>query len=179
MWWYINRQWIKIFDDTGAKPDSELQKPVQWYLDRVGSLLYIKTAVVKVRIGTMLLGSSDSSHSRRFKTRLYSLVDSLGRCVGEISTSQHVADKMGTRDLDCVNLSQGRCPTTVDPAIEYIPTTTNPEGNLMKLTRSSWVILNILLIEWDGEVARRVASGKIMQTYWNMNSEGDRWVFLG
>lgn len=42
---------------------------------------------------------------------------------------------------------------------------------------ASWYVRNVMLVEWDGDVALRVATGQIIKSAWGNREK--RWVYLG
>jgi hypothetical protein len=59
----------------------------------------------------------------------------------------------------------------------YIPKNTSGEDGPRNKPASSWKVINVMLVDWKGDVAFRVAVGQIISAAWNEKTM--RLIYLG
>lgn len=81
----------------------------------------------------------------------------------------------------CIALSSGLALDGAEPASAFVPTKETESWNVIHRTlvpRRHWHVVNVMMIEWRGEIAERVAIGKVMELAWTQNWN-KKWMLLG
>ena len=170
-------------------------KFVQEKLNRCDALLYFKTEILNFDIRAdflQRLPDQDWNEQQIY----HEIVDRKGGCVGEVLAPFHMAFPGACRRRDFLPLSWGKGMEHVNIAQQYIP----KEFRMVKYpgnedldgsTPSSqyevavpqmwdkWLVTNVMLVEWDEGIARRVGIGKIIATAWISHEAPREWVFVG
>jgi hypothetical protein len=161
-----------LFGSKKTTPHS-LSQNARQLLKSTGTLLSFRTSVCVIRIG------EPTSKQKISKDALqtYYLMDNNHHRVGKVWTCAHVA--RSPRKHNFIALSSRRTGIAISSAVDdvYIPKNTSGEDGPRNKPASSWKVINVMLVDWKGDVAFRVAVGQIISAAWNEKTM--RLIYLG
>jgi hypothetical protein len=161
-----------LFGSKKTTADS-LSKNARQLLKSSGTLLSFETSICIIRIG-------EATHEQNISDdalQTYYLMDSQRYRVGKIWTCDRVA--RSRRDHQFIALSSRKTGIAIKDAVAdmHIPKVSDGNGGTRNLLVTSWKAINVMLVDWKGDVAFRVAVGQVISTAWN--EETTKLVYLG
>ena len=152
-----------------------LSKNARQLLRSSGTMLSFQTSLG-------VLGIGEATNKQSFPEdalQSYYLMDSQRRHIGKVWTCDRVA--RARRKHHFIALSSRSTGTDIDGAVAglYIPRSSDDEGNYSDDPSHSWTVTNVMLVEWSGDVAFRVALGQVISRAWSWDKRTTRLVFLG
>lgn len=157
-------------------------------------LLYFRTFFVRVQIGGRDHSVDyDVDHDvddiqRPLEIRQYRLTDGWNGCLGYIRMSEAVKQDYVQKHPDYVTLcwSRGYNGPSIDkryvPVRQEIKTNSDDKQYTMnfELPESEFLVAHVMLVDWIGGVAHRVAVGAIVEPAWSkFRWKRPHWVLLG
>jgi hypothetical protein len=135
--------------------------------------LSFETSICVIRIGEAIYEENIPDDA----LQTYYLMDSQRYRVGKIWTCDRVA--RSRRDHQFIALSSRKTGIAIKDAVAdmHIPKGSDGNGGSKNLPATNWKAINVMLVDWKGDVAFRVAVGQVISTAWN--EEATKLVYLG
>lgn len=150
-----------------------LSKNARQLLKSSGTMLSFVTSICIIRIGEATYEQNISDDA----LQTYYLMDSERYRVGKIWTCDRVA--RSRRDHQFIALSSRKTGIAIKDAVAdmHIPKYIDGNGGSKNSPATNWRAINVMLVDWKGDVAFRVAVGQVISTAWN--EETTKLVYLG
>jgi len=153
------------------------------HLDIVGELLYMNCAVIRVQVGGVWRGSSETADGT---INDYHLKLQNGDIAGYIRMSVEERDRCQKEVQEMVTVCWETGYDGPDIANHLIPTkviTTGDENNrqtrIVKMSRDEYPTASVFLVRWKNEIAERIALGHIVGKPWESCIHDSEWMLLG
>jgi hypothetical protein len=161
-----------LFRSKKATPYS-LSRNARQILKSSGTLLSFRTSVRVLQIGEAIYDRNIPEDA----LQTYYLLDSERVYIGKIWTCDIVARARVNHQF--IALSSRKTGLALKGAVgkKYIPQSTDSEGSSSNKPIGDWKVINVMLVEWMGDVAFRVDVGQVISTAWD--DKLTRSVYLG
>jgi hypothetical protein len=161
-----------LFGSKKTTPDP-LSKNACQLLKSSGTMLSFRTSIFSLRIG-------EATYERKIPEdvlQTYYLMDSQRYRIGKIWTCDRVA--RSRRKHQFIALSSRKTGVAIKDAVApmHIPQVSDGDSGFSNAPVNSWKVMNVMLVEWQGDVAFRVAVGQVISKAWNEDTR--RLIYLG
>jgi hypothetical protein len=163
-----------FFGKIKTNTPDPLSQNARQLLKSCGIMLSFETSVCKLRIGKAVHYTPGVPED---SLQEYYLLDSDLNRIGIVWTCGRIVRKGGKHQF--IELSSRETGIAMEGAVadKYIPTTTDGEGNTTKKSSTSWKVINVMLVVWEGDVAFRIATGQVISGAWG--GVTTRLIYLG
>ncbi|KAF2106202.1 heterokaryon incompatibility protein-domain-containing protein [Lophiotrema nucula] len=178
---HIQHTWYKEIEKIHRPPIPYLEPATKALLRQIEYMLYMKTTVGSFRICRRCHASTrgvpeTKKLSADGQYSLNLLLDAYGQTVGEVWVLRGWRRKHLDRYMDFIALSSGVGMAGSVVAPHYVSHVFTSDNKVIPKQRNEWQVVNIMMVEWQGQVARRLAIGKVIKAAWQ--SEKKRWIML-
>ena len=173
--------------------DCLLSTTARQQIEQSGTLLSFNSRIRKFKIGAPAIQQDVPDDA----LRTFYLLDRHGHRVGKIWTCARIARMPVKHEFIALSIRETGWAIRDAVATKYIPgkivkrvSPTHPEtgevvvshkyrvrGKAVENDYDEWTVVNVMLVEWKGDVAFRVAVGQVIETAWAKGKE--RLVYLG
>ena len=163
-----------------SDPKISLPRRLQGRVEETGALLELGTAITRLRIGHRR--TAESIAARHYDEENHDgdvmdhrdLLNLEGDCVGAVVVPRSIARSGKTFDSIALSWGSGHV-HGIDR--RYTPSKAR-DGRVESLPPMTWEVVNVMLVRWDGELAWRVAVGKVVKTAWDRMEQDRRTVYV-
>ena len=181
--WLSNPRYVTSLPKGSSPPPVSMTREGSTLLNRIGCMLYLKSELATVHIGDLVQDAKTIVILRNQDLYMqYKLVDECGFCLGDIRMSAGTRGYCGNKSQEFMTLcwSTGYVGPPVAP--RYVPTKTVSDGestSTVDMAPYEYSVANVILVNWVGNVAQRVALGNIVSTAWTKYTKKTKWILVG